>query len=244
MSERVSRLARKLSDAWIKYRADFGAEPHGTEKQLAALIELAGGEAALDAPERAAPRQEVDCDHPICEHGRNAYADDCGMCELAGTDWAAPPSVSPQATTAALVAAAPSQEGVGQGGTAEGADWVRMARNVLVEVQKHVCSFLCPSVKNASESWFHTELCHQLQDLLSAAPRPDALVERYKWLLEHAQSGGFMPRAVNEVRIDVTVLEGQRLSLKRLTGKELDAFIVAALEAARALGRGEAGEAK
>lgn len=35
-----------------------------------------------------AARQEVDKDHQICEHGRNAYNDDCGMCELAGTDWA------------------------------------------------------------------------------------------------------------------------------------------------------------
>jgi hypothetical protein len=35
-------------------------------------------------------RQEVDKNHQICEHGRNAFVDDCGMCELAGTNWAKP----------------------------------------------------------------------------------------------------------------------------------------------------------
>lgn len=33
-------------------------------------------------------RKKVSKEHPICEHGRNAWADDCGMCDLAGTDWA------------------------------------------------------------------------------------------------------------------------------------------------------------
>lgn len=34
-------------------------------------------------------RQKVDAEHRICQHGRDAFADDCGMCELAGTSWAA-----------------------------------------------------------------------------------------------------------------------------------------------------------
>jgi hypothetical protein len=33
-------------------------------------------------------RQPVDSTHRICEHGRDAYADDCGMCDAAGTNWA------------------------------------------------------------------------------------------------------------------------------------------------------------
>lgn len=170
-----------------------------------------------------------------------------------------------------------SQQSLRQGGTAEGADWVR----VLSELEAKACEspwrvdhdsrpemewnnhivygdgnavcFMAHSGNDDNEEHeaaaeFICALRNawpQIKAALSAAPRPDAgegLVQRYKWLLEHAQSGGFMPRAVNEVRIDVTVLEGQRLSLKRLTGKELDSFIVAALEAARALGRGEAGE--
>ncbi len=42
-----------------------------------------------------APRQRVSKENPICEHGRNAWADDCGMCELAGTEWAAPGQHAP-----------------------------------------------------------------------------------------------------------------------------------------------------
>ena len=26
--------------------------------------------------------------HQICEHGRNAFVDDCGMCDMAGTNYA------------------------------------------------------------------------------------------------------------------------------------------------------------
>jgi len=45
---------------------------------------------ALAAEVRGEPqRLKVSAEHPICEHGRNAWADDCGMCEFAGTDWAA-----------------------------------------------------------------------------------------------------------------------------------------------------------
>jgi hypothetical protein len=39
-SEPVVRLAESLSKAWVKYREFFGEEPHGTVKQLAAMIEL------------------------------------------------------------------------------------------------------------------------------------------------------------------------------------------------------------
>ncbi len=38
----------------------------------------------------ALPRQQVDKEHRICEHGRDAWADDCGMCDGAGTNWAMP----------------------------------------------------------------------------------------------------------------------------------------------------------
>jgi len=48
------------------------------------------GELSPDEARLSATRQKVDADHRICEHGRDAFADDCGMCELAGTDWAAP----------------------------------------------------------------------------------------------------------------------------------------------------------
>jgi hypothetical protein len=34
-------------------------------------------------------KQQVDKDHRICEHGRDAFAADCGMCEFAGTNNAA-----------------------------------------------------------------------------------------------------------------------------------------------------------
>lgn len=45
---------------------------------------------ALDHPERlmGEPRQQVDAEHRICEHGRDAFADDCGMCDRAGTNYA------------------------------------------------------------------------------------------------------------------------------------------------------------
>ena len=33
-------------------------------------------------------RQQVDAEHRICEHGRDAFADDCGMCDRAGTNYA------------------------------------------------------------------------------------------------------------------------------------------------------------
>lgn len=39
----VEALAHALAAAWFRYRHNFGEVPHGTPKQLAALIELAGG---------------------------------------------------------------------------------------------------------------------------------------------------------------------------------------------------------
>lgn len=45
--------------------------------------------AAIDAAKEVKPRQQVDSEHRICEHGRNAFADDCGMCDRAGTNYAA-----------------------------------------------------------------------------------------------------------------------------------------------------------
>lgn len=39
----VSVLAHALALAWFKYERNFGEVPHGTPKQLADLIELAGG---------------------------------------------------------------------------------------------------------------------------------------------------------------------------------------------------------
>lgn len=38
----IREFAKALSGAWGKYRTLFGVEPHGTESQLAALIELMG----------------------------------------------------------------------------------------------------------------------------------------------------------------------------------------------------------
>lgn len=44
-------------------------------------------------------RQQVDAGHQLCEHGRNAFIDDCGMCDRAGTNWALVPSkMTPQVT--------------------------------------------------------------------------------------------------------------------------------------------------
>ena len=38
----TAELALRLSNAWVKYRAAFGGEPRGTERQMAALLQLAG----------------------------------------------------------------------------------------------------------------------------------------------------------------------------------------------------------
>ncbi len=35
------RVAELLAEAWLRYRDAFGVAPHGTERQMAALIELA-----------------------------------------------------------------------------------------------------------------------------------------------------------------------------------------------------------
>ena len=37
----VTELSKNLASAWLRYVELFGEPPHGTEKQLAALIELA-----------------------------------------------------------------------------------------------------------------------------------------------------------------------------------------------------------
>lgn len=50
----VTMLAHALSMAWLRYKGFFGEEPHGTGKQLAALLELAGGNDMLIAVGRAA----------------------------------------------------------------------------------------------------------------------------------------------------------------------------------------------
>lgn len=52
--EGVEILAHALGMAWFRYQRNFGEVPHGTPKQLAALIELAGGEDMLVRVGRAA----------------------------------------------------------------------------------------------------------------------------------------------------------------------------------------------
>jgi hypothetical protein len=69
---------------------------HQYEKRIAAESRLASRESS--------ERQKVSKDSPICEHGRNAWADDCGMCELAGTDYAmVPPERESSDVRAALI---------------------------------------------------------------------------------------------------------------------------------------------
>lgn len=50
----VQAAALALGMAWDKYRVAFGMSPRGTQKQLQALIELAGGEDFLIRLGRAA----------------------------------------------------------------------------------------------------------------------------------------------------------------------------------------------
>ncbi len=40
----IEKIGTRLTEAWKKYRELFGEVPHGTEKQMTALLELAGGD--------------------------------------------------------------------------------------------------------------------------------------------------------------------------------------------------------
>lgn len=66
---------------------------------------------ALATTPAATERQQVDAEHRICQHGRDAFADDCGMCELAGTNWAAPSAESSSATVCPAAKAMPDSPG-------------------------------------------------------------------------------------------------------------------------------------
>jgi hypothetical protein len=49
MSDPIATLANDLAAAWIRYRSLFGDVPHGTQKQMAALLELMPSKARLAA---------------------------------------------------------------------------------------------------------------------------------------------------------------------------------------------------
>ena len=50
----VRLLGMRLSDGWIKYRDAFTEQPHGTVKQMCALVELSGGAKTIAACAKAA----------------------------------------------------------------------------------------------------------------------------------------------------------------------------------------------
>lgn len=71
MGEPVARVVHRENTT--QYAITYTHMPAGTK---------------LYAPPEVKPRQQVDSEHRICEHGRDAFADDCGMCDRAGTNYA------------------------------------------------------------------------------------------------------------------------------------------------------------
>lgn len=91
-----------------------------------------------------------------------------------------PASVSPQAPTAKPVTA-PLSEGVGQGGTAAGADWQWVPRALCERIAVLFASFHGVGMENKDANGNPTpnamlcyEIAEQLGSLLSTAPRSDA----------------------------------------------------------------------
>lgn len=70
MSEITWTFVNRLVDAWKKYEANFGEPPHGTQIQIAALVELAGGEASLCS----LPATGAGGETPICDAQYEATA--------------------------------------------------------------------------------------------------------------------------------------------------------------------------
>ena len=67
-------------DTWPKWaKEDTG---HITKAAVAIII----WHMMVGAGDRK--RHHVDKDHRICDHDREAFVEDCGLCDLAGTNWA------------------------------------------------------------------------------------------------------------------------------------------------------------
>lgn len=198
-------------------------------------------------PSHVVARQEVDAEHRICEHGRDAFADDCGMCDAAGTNWAAPANEQHINRPAASIerqmgSEGGSSESVASGHVADAKagsipagsapssiapshdDLIAQAQAVynLAEHLPYFEELELPEVKVRSNQIkkLRDAALKLMQDMLAKRSATGSLnAERYEWLRLHFR---FAEDSMREIWFDASI---NHSALKGQSAEELDRAI-------------------